>query len=109
MTKAEDFNRIAQELGKQITLISATKNVVNGYISTTETSQQITAIVQPLKAVELAFLPSAGYTTEDLKSYISIDYAVNIGDVVEHEGKRYKIHHIEKNDAFQKLLLKKEP
>lgn len=105
----EDFKYILKELGKSVTLIKITKSIVNGYVETTETQQQITAIIQPLKATELAFLPDAGFTTEDLKAYIAPDISVDVGDLIEHDNKRYKVHSVEKNDAYQKLLLKKVP
>ena len=108
MSFADDFDRILSETGEQITLVRVQKSTIDGYVETTETQENILAVVQPLSSEELAVLANTGITTEALKAYISTTAAAETGDKVLYNGSSYKVHNIEETKAYKKLILRRE-
>lgn len=106
---SDDFIQILAENSSTISIIAIVRTIVDGYVSTTETTTAITAIVQALRSEDLAYLAGLGYTAEDLKAYVSATATINIGDEISYNSQRYLVNHIEKQkDAFLKILMKRK-
>lgn len=97
------FDKILEKKGTDVTLIRITKTNNSGYLEETETAIATRAVVLPLKAEERRFWSDAGIAKAEMKVFLADD--VKTGDLIEIDGKRYRIRAFENYGAYKKAIV----
>lgn len=97
------FTTILDKKGRVVKLIKITRSNKNGYVETSEKSQNILALIFPLTQKELEFWTNAGIERAKLKAYVNVE--VRTGDIIEVDGVRYLVRAYENWGYYLKLIL----
>ncbi|ADB58543.1 hypothetical protein [Archaeoglobus profundus] len=94
------FEHILEKRGYPVQIIKIQEVNNNGIIQRTESDPiQTKAIVQSLSKEELTYWRDLGYAKVQLKAYFRPDESIDVGDMVEIDGKRYHIKTFENHTA----------
>jgi hypothetical protein len=94
------FEQILEKRGYPVQIIKVQELNNNGIIERVESELiQTKAIVQPLGKEELKYWNDLGFAKAQLKAYFKHDENIEIGDIVEIDGKRYHVKTFENHTA----------
>ena len=94
------FEKILEKRGVAVKIVKIQEFNNNGIIERTESEQiQTKAIIQPLSKEELIYWKDLGFAKAQLKAYFKPDENIEIGDIVEIDGKRYHVKTFENHTA----------
>ena len=104
------FGKILARRGREISQIQITRTNDSGYISKSESSANINAMVQPLSQEERLFWSEARIEKATLKLYTGT--SMNVGDKVTINGENYKVaatdsHEDAKITGYVKVIVEK--
>jgi len=94
------FEQILEKCGYPVQIIKVLEQNVNGIIERTESEQiQTKAIIQPLSKEEMTYWKDLGFAKAQLKAYFKPNESIDVGDIVEIDGKRYHVKTFENHTA----------
>ena len=94
------FEKILEKRGVAVKIVKIQEFNNNGIIEQTESEQiQTKALVQPISKEELIYWKDLGFAKAQLKAYFKPDENIEIGDIVEIDGKRYHVKTFENHTA----------
>ena len=95
------FEKILEKRGVAVKIVKIQKQNVEGIIEPVETDIiETKALVQPISKEELIYWKDLGFAKAQIKAYFKPDENIEIGDIVEIDGKRYHVKTFENHTAI---------